>query len=59
MFIPEFSGEPQTPWFDIGHGFCEVFLNTDQLINLDPLKKRGLINFASCFPTETYASLSA
>ncbi|HET9409074.1 MAG TPA: hypothetical protein VFO39_17655 [Candidatus Sulfotelmatobacter sp.] len=59
VFLPEFLGERQTPpWFDIRHELCDVFLNTGQLINLDPLKKRGLINIASSLSTETYASLT-
>jgi hypothetical protein len=28
-------------------------------MNLDPLKKRGLINTASCLSTEAYPSLTA
>lgn len=60
VFLPEFLGELQTtPWLDIRHELCEVFLNTGQLIHLGPLTKRGLINIASCLSTETYASFPA
>jgi hypothetical protein len=60
VFIPEFLGVRQMPpWLDIRHELCEVFLNTGQLINLAPLKKRGLINIASCLSAGTYASFTA
>lgn len=60
VFVPEFLGELQTPpWFDIRHELCEVFLNTGQLIHLEPLTKRGLINIAFCLSSETWTSLTA
>jgi hypothetical protein len=60
VFLPEFLGERQTPpWVDIRAELCEVFLDTGQLINLDPLKKRGLINIASPLPTKIDTSFTA
>jgi hypothetical protein len=44
IFLPEYLGELQSPpWYDIRDELCKVFMDTGQIIGMEPLKRRGLV----------------
>jgi hypothetical protein len=44
VFLHDYLGELQNPpWHDIRKKLCDVFMDTGQIIGMEPLRKRGLI----------------